>query len=129
MTSPFLQKAETSVKSARVLLDLGDTDGACSRAYYAMYDAARACLAWAGIAPERGEFKTHQGLISAFGLHIVKPGLFPAETGRAFQNVQTLRQVADYEATPVPRENAERALAAAEKFVSTAAAMLAQPPQ
>ena len=36
----FLLKAETSDKSARVLLDVGDTDSACSRAYYAMYDAA-----------------------------------------------------------------------------------------
>jgi uncharacterized protein (UPF0332 family) len=46
VTPPFLQKAETSVKSARMLLDAGDTDSACSRAYYAMYDAARACLGW-----------------------------------------------------------------------------------
>ncbi len=54
MTNPFLQKAETGVKSAKALLDLGDTDGSCSRAYYAMYDAARACLAWAGVEPVRG---------------------------------------------------------------------------
>lgn len=89
-----------------MLLDLGDTDSACSRAYHAMYDAARACLAWAGVAPERGDFKTHHGLISAFGLYLVRPGHFPAETGRALQNVQTIRQVADYEATPVPHDTA-----------------------
>jgi uncharacterized protein (UPF0332 family) len=47
--SPFLQKAETGVKSAKVLLDLDDTDGACSRSYYAMYDAATATLDWAGL--------------------------------------------------------------------------------
>ena len=62
MTSPFLQKAETNRKSARLLLDAGDTDSARTRASYAaMYDAARACLAWAGVAPERGEFETHIG--------------------------------------------------------------------
>ncbi|MDE2517252.1 MAG: HEPN domain-containing protein [Rhodospirillales bacterium] len=54
MTPPFLQKAETGLKGARALRDLGDKDGACSRAYYAMYDAARACLAWAGVEPVRG---------------------------------------------------------------------------
>ncbi len=105
MTSAFLQKAEIGVKSAKVLLDLGDTDGACSRAYYAMYDAARAALIWAGISRERGEFKTHSGVLAAFGLHLVKPGLFPAEPGRAIQRVQSLRQVADHEETPVPHDN------------------------
>jgi uncharacterized protein (UPF0332 family) len=67
VTSPFFHKAETNLKSAKVLLDLGDTDSAYTRAYYAMYDAARACLAWASIEPSRREFKSHQGLIAAFG--------------------------------------------------------------
>ena len=49
MTSPFLQRAEISLKSAKMLLGIGDTDGASSRAYYAMYDAVRAWLSWAGI--------------------------------------------------------------------------------
>jgi uncharacterized protein (UPF0332 family) len=79
MTSPFLERAAISIKSAKLLLDAGEKDGACSRPYYAMHDAARACLAWAGIAPERGEFKTHHGLIGAFGLHLVKRGLFPED--------------------------------------------------
>ena len=30
--------------SAKVLLDTGDMDGACNRAYYAMFDAACAAL-------------------------------------------------------------------------------------
>lgn len=127
MKSPFLQKAETGVKGAKALLDLGDTDGACSRAYYAMYDAARATLAWAGIAPERGEFKTHNGLIAAFGMHLVKPGLFPLESGRAIQRAQTVRQIADYEASPVPHDRAAETVHAAEIFVSTAAAVIAAP--
>ena len=115
------------MKSAKVLLELGDSDGACSRAYYAMYDAARACLAWACVTPERGEFKTHHGLIAAFGLHLVKPGFFPVEIGKALQTVQTLRQLADYEATQVPRDKAEQALIASEKFVATAKSIAAQP--
>jgi uncharacterized protein (UPF0332 family) len=127
VTSSFLQKAETNLKSAKLLLDAGDTDSACSRAYYAMYDAARASLAWAGITPEHGEFKTHHGLISAFGLHLVKPGHFPSDIGKALQNVQTLRLAADYEAAPIPPEKAEQSLAAAIKFVSAAAALIARP--
>ena len=125
MTSPFLQKAETGVKSAKMLLDAGDTDGACSRAYYAMYDAARACLSWAEVAPARGEFKTHHGLTSAFFQHLVKTGLFPIATGGAIQRAMALRQIADYEASPVPHSDAVKTISDAESFVSTAAALVA----
>lgn len=41
-------KAERACLSARALLDLGDVDGACNRAYYAMFDAARAALLASG---------------------------------------------------------------------------------
>jgi len=37
-------KAQTAAASARILLNAGDVDGACNRAYYAMFDAARAAL-------------------------------------------------------------------------------------
>lgn len=40
----LLAKAVRAAASAQVLLDIGDLDGACNRAYYAMYDAARAAL-------------------------------------------------------------------------------------
>jgi uncharacterized protein (UPF0332 family) len=40
----LMDKARRAATSARLLLDMGDLDGACSRAYYAMFDAARAAL-------------------------------------------------------------------------------------
>ncbi|OHC67239.1 MAG: hypothetical protein A2045_15515 [Rhodocyclales bacterium GWA2_65_20] len=40
----FLDKAARAAVSARLLLNAGDVDGACNRAYYAMFDAARAAL-------------------------------------------------------------------------------------
>ena len=40
----LMAKARTACASARTLLDRQDTDGACNRAYYAMFDAARAAL-------------------------------------------------------------------------------------
>ena len=40
----LMAKAETATASANALLALGDVDGACNRAYYAMFDAARAAL-------------------------------------------------------------------------------------
>lgn len=40
----LMAKAARACVSARALLDLNDVDGACNRAYYAMFDAARAAL-------------------------------------------------------------------------------------
>lgn len=125
MISPFLQRAETSLKSAKMLLSAGDTDGAASRAYYAMYDAVRACLGWAGIAPERGEFKTHHGITAAFGLHLVKPGLFPVAASKAFQRVQFIRQTADYAVLPVPHDDAAEAVREADSLVAAATVLIA----
>ncbi len=39
-----MTKAERAAVSAKLLLEAGDVDGACNRAYYAMFDAARAAL-------------------------------------------------------------------------------------
>jgi uncharacterized protein (UPF0332 family) len=51
-----------------LLLEAGDPDGACNRAYYAMFDAARAALAETGKDPGR----THRGVLSAFSERLVK---------------------------------------------------------
>ena len=44
----LLANAVRAAASAKVLLDIGDTNGACNRAYYAMFDAARAALLASG---------------------------------------------------------------------------------
>jgi hypothetical protein len=59
----LMEKANRVVASAKLLLDAGDVDGACNRAYYAMFDAARAALIQWGKPPAyRG---THKGLTYA----------------------------------------------------------------
>jgi uncharacterized protein (UPF0332 family) len=79
----LLAKACRALASAKLLLARGDVDGACNRAYYAMFDAARAALLTVN-APVPSELaRTHSGLITAFGLHVVKPGLVAVERGRA----------------------------------------------
>ena len=40
----LLAKARRALASAEVLAERGDPEGACNRAYYAMFDAARAGL-------------------------------------------------------------------------------------
>jgi uncharacterized protein (UPF0332 family) len=102
----LMAKAHRALASAQMLLQDNDSDGACNRAYYAMFDAARAALI-ASKAPVPPEIaKTHSGLIAAFSLHLVKPGLFPIELGRAFNRTEDLRLVADYKGDPITKEEA-----------------------
>ena len=115
----LFEKAIRAVSSAQLLLDSGDADGACNRAYYAMFDAARAALlaSDAPVVPE--VVKTHSGLISAFSLHLVKTGQVPVELGKAFNKVEDPRLIADYKGDPVELEDAAWAVQQAERFVQT----------
>jgi uncharacterized protein (UPF0332 family) len=62
----LMAKAEQAATSAKILLDTGDVDGACDRAYYAMFNAARAALIASSAPVPEDVAKTHNGLISAF---------------------------------------------------------------
>jgi uncharacterized protein (UPF0332 family) len=89
-------KATRAVASARLLLSDGDVDGACNRAYYAMFDAARAALLVLVPGIDPALVKTHGGLISMFSLHFVKPGILPVELGRSLNRAHEVRLIADY---------------------------------
>jgi uncharacterized protein (UPF0332 family) len=112
-----MTKAQRALASAHTLLEDGDGDGACNRAYYAMFDAARAALiaAKAPVPPEIA--KTHSGLIAAFSLHLVKTDLFPKELGRSFNKAEDLRLVADYKGDPISLEDAQWTVQQAQAFV------------
>jgi uncharacterized protein (UPF0332 family) len=111
------KKAERALVSARLLLENGDIDGACNRAYYAMFDAARAALLAAN-APTTPEIaKTHSGLITAFSLHLVKSGQVPVEFGKSLNRVADIRLVADYTGDQVDAAMAAWAVGEAERFV------------
>lgn len=113
-----MAKATRACASARVLLDLGDVDGACNRAYYAMFDAARAALlaANAPVPPNIG--KTHSGLITAFGQHLVKNGPVAKELGRQLKRAEEIRIVADYKGDSVELDDARQMVEQAETFVA-----------
>ena len=116
--STLMAKAVQASASARVLLDLGDVDGACNRAYYAMFDAARAALLTLGASVPPDVGKTHSGLIAAFGLHFVKDGPFPKEMGRLLKRAEEIRLVADYKGDSIEFEDAKEMVGQAETFVA-----------
>lgn len=128
MKSEMMEKARKALASAQLLLDAGDSDGAANRAYYAMFDAASAALAWAGATGLPGRPKTHGGLIGSIGLHLVRTGRLAAEFGRSFNQVQELRIAGDYVAEPVPLDKARWAVDAANGFVTAIEQLLTTEP-
>ncbi|MHB8454010.1 MAG: HEPN domain-containing protein [Acidiferrobacterales bacterium] len=113
----LMAKSRQAVASAKILLNTGDVDGACNRAYYAMFDSARAALLFSCAPVESEITRTHSGLISAFSMHLVKTGRVPVELGKALNKVEDLRLVADYKGDPVEPEKAAWAVQQAEIFV------------
>lgn len=113
----YLKKADAALKGAFLLLSANDTDGACSRAYYAMFDAAHAALHSVATKDTPITIKTHNGLITLFGQIIIKSHNFPTEFGSKLNQVQTLRELADYSGEPITIERAQWAVDSAQTFV------------
>jgi uncharacterized protein (UPF0332 family) len=121
----LIARARRSATSAKLLFDAGDVNGASNRAYYAMFDAARAALLVCGDLAISAEFKTHSGLIAAFSLHLVKPGRIPAQYGKSLRQVDQIRLMADYTDEEVGGEAAAAAVDHAEHFIEAVASYLA----
>ena len=114
----LIAKADTACSSARALLNLGDVDGASNRAYYAMFDAARAALLASGAPVEPDIGRTHSGLIGAFGNFLVKNGPVSKEVGRLLNRAHEIRLVADYNGDSVEPADAQEMVEQAETFVA-----------
>lgn len=112
----LMSKAVRACASAHALFDLDDVDGACNRAYYAMFDAARAALLASGAPVQPDIGKTHSGLISAFGQHLVKNGPISNEMGRLMKRAEEIRLVADYKGDSVELADAREMIEQADEM-------------
>ena len=112
-----LSKADRALSAGKVLFRENEAEGACNRAYYAMFHAA--CAALVTVVGDRPEasIKTHRGLIGAFGKYVVQGGHLPMELGSALNKAERLRKIADYTGDPVTVDDARWALEQAERFV------------
>ena len=113
----LLEKADRAISSAEVLLLNGDTEGACNRSYYAMFNAARAALILVGAPSEATEGKSHSGLHAAFNQYLVKSGRIPQHLGAEFRRAERLRQISDYLGDLIEGEKAEITLNHARELV------------
>ena len=112
----LVNKAQRSLRAARLLQEKGFHGYAASRAYYTMFYVAEAFLQAEGLT-----FSKHSAVIAAFGQHFARPGRVPAEFHRHLIDAEDLRKVADYH-TPlhVSEHDAEEQIAWAEKFLELA---------
>lgn len=111
-----LRKARRKLSAARRLQADGEHDDCVSRAYYAMYHAARALLLLEGIRP-----KTHEGLVGLIGEHFVRTGELPRDLGRALRRDRDERENGDYDAfVEFDSQESAGVLRDAEEFVAAA---------
>ncbi len=86
-----LNFANERLNAARVLLERNMLVDAVNRAYYAIFYAARAMLNVLGY-----DAKTHSGIVSEFGLRIVKEKLVPEKYAQILRRAFELRETSDY---------------------------------
>lgn len=88
---------------------------AVSRAYYAIFHAARAVLWSRGLVP-----KTHKGLLQLFRQHLVQTGLADKQLGEVLHAAFEDRELADYHAASgsFDRAEVERLIRDAQDFLT-----------
>lgn len=110
----YLAKAREKARVARDLYAKGEWDDAISRAYYAAYHAAQAALLTEG---QRAD--THKGVVTLFGLLLVKTGKLDKRWGKLLSNLKDDREAGDYDALSyLDEDTARRAVREAEEFVA-----------
>ena len=115
--------AKEAAEEARILFREPRYRGACSRAYCAMFNAARAMLVARGHPIER--VKTHKSVLRLFSDEFVRDGSFNVELARALRKAADARHLADYEGG-VTEAEAAQVMATLEAFMGKAIAFLSK---
>jgi uncharacterized protein (UPF0332 family) len=89
---------------------------AVNRAYFAIFDAARAALG--AVDPKLLKTKTHATVVRRFGKHLVEERGFDRSLGRAFSQIEDLRLAVDYENEEVDDARVQKAIEDAERFIA-----------
>ncbi|MBO4984997.1 MAG: HEPN domain-containing protein [Bacteroides sp.] len=86
-----MEKAKRFLQQANEMYDMKYWDIASNRYYYACFHAVQALLIKNGL-----NCRTHDGLISCFGLNFVKTGKVDSTLGSFLSRMEQLRQKGDY---------------------------------
>ena len=117
MVQEFLAKSEENLRAADALFELGLYNAAANRAYYAAFHAAIAILAQHGITNQDNAHEWVQAQFASELIHRRK--VLPANLLRGLQDIQRLRNIADYDATSVSKTTVERHIRKAHDFCTT----------
>lgn len=116
----YLKEARERLETARMALEIGNLADSISRSYYAILDAATACLIKKDIIP-----KSHEGAIDQFSLHYIKTGLVDKKYIRYFKKIKKARIDADYHRRwEFTKEETEEVYQMAREFVEMAVTLL-----
>lgn len=111
-----LQKAFERLESAEALLNIGNFEDSISRSYYAILDAATACLIKKDVVPH-----SHAGAIKLFSLHYIKTDIVDKSYQRQFAKIEKARIEADYtHLRTFTKEETSEILSDAREFVEMA---------
>ena len=88
----IILKSERSLRIADGLINQGDYDVACSRAYYCAFYIMEGLLITKGL-----EFSKHSSVMGAFNKYFIHSGEFPKDLSKKVNNLFGQRQIADYD--------------------------------
>ena len=114
-------KAQEAAGDARLLLREGRFNGASNRAYYAMFNTARALLI-GRLGADALDVKRHATVLRLFSKHFIDEGRFDSKFGAIMRRASEMRRVADYDEMPVSEQEARDIVEAMEQFLALAAA-------
>jgi uncharacterized protein (UPF0332 family) len=111
-----LEVAKRRLMAAKLLFEKNMIEDAVNRAYYSFFHAAKAMLNIIGF-----DAKTHSGLISEFGLRIIKANLLDGKFGQYFRRAFEMRESSDYEIGIVfSKEEVQMLIKNADEFLKKA---------
>jgi len=116
LTDPrtWLQVAETKLEHAHQIFEVGLYDDAISRAYYAMFYAAKGALLTEGL-----DLRKHSSVVAKFREVFVVPRRVEANYLHYLGRAQSARERSDYAPfMPASREDADEVLTAAKVFIT-----------
>ena len=86
-----MERAKRTFQEVEILKEAGLWYGVSNRLYYAVFHAVSALLIHDGY-----QVRTHYGSHALLGQQYIKTGLLPADYGKLYNQLQTMREQSDY---------------------------------
>jgi uncharacterized protein (UPF0332 family) len=122
MIKVHMEKAEKALKTAVLISETDDYDGAANRAYYSIFHAENALLLTKDISGN-----SHKHVHNSISKEFVKPGALPDDMNRRIKEVERIRATGDYSKTKsVTKEEMEEVISEAKEFLKITRGLIAK---